>query len=190
MILTKEFVARLGCPDAEPWIDEHNFWGKTADELLTALEISNPVFYSQALLVIPDAISAEIISKNDFTKLDSYKVLSSEYSSFADAEKAVYDEKLNLLSKRGEKFYVNKITVSDSGDETWDVIDIDTYTEEGFFAVFNPLTGVYGKANSLQEAKELLKETKQNVIDSIIVILYQKIIDNSTQESAWAPFSQ
>jgi hypothetical protein len=189
MILTKEFVARLGCPDADPWIEAHNFWGKTTDELLDALEIDNPSFFEQASPLIPNAIALEILSKNDYTALDTFKVDSNEYTVLNDAINAVNQKKLELFNSFSYTFYTNAIEVQDNGDETWSVVDLNTYTEEGLFAIFNPTTGIYTKANGLDNAKTTLSTIKQSIMDGFNIQMYQKIIDNSTQESAWAIFN-
>jgi hypothetical protein len=190
MILTKEFVARLGCQDAEPWIDEHSFWGKTTDELLDALEIDNPSFFEQASPLIPNAIALEILSKNDYTALDTFKVDSNEYTVLNDAINAVNQKKSELFNSCSYIFYTNSIEVQDNGDETWSVVDLDTCEKDGLFAVFNPTTGIYTKVNGLDAAKVTLSDIKQSIIDDFNVPIYQKIIDNSTQESAWAIFNQ
>lgn len=185
MILTKEFVEKLKCEDAEPWISANNFWGKTTDELLDALEISNPIFFAQAVIAIPSIISSEIVQKNDFTLTDVYLVNSIHYQDFESAKNAVRSEQLKMFLERRNDFYVNKIIVNESGDEAWSIIDIDSINEEGIFAVFNPITGVYTKENSLEKTKELLQNTKDYVINNIYVPIYRKIIDNSTQEEAF-----
>jgi hypothetical protein len=190
MILTKEFAARLGCPDAEPWIDAHNFWGKTTDELLDALKIDNPSFFEQASLLMPNAIALEILSKNDYTALDTFKVESNEYTVLNEAVNAVNQKKLELFNSCSYTFYTNAIEVQDNGDETWSVVDLDTCVQEGLFAIFNPTTGIYTKVNGLDNAKTTLASIKQSIIDGFSVQMYQKIIDNSTQESAWSIYNQ
>jgi hypothetical protein len=190
MILTKEFIAKLGCPDAEPWIDAHSFWGKTTDELLDALKIDNPLFFEQAAPLMPNAIALEILSKNDYTAFDTFKVESEEFTSLNDAVNAVNQRKLELFNSCPYTFYTSTIEVQDNGDETWSVVDLDTYVQEGLFAIFNPTTGVYTKANGLDNAKTTLTSIKQSIIDGFSVQMYQKIIDNSTQESAWAIYNQ
>jgi hypothetical protein len=190
MILTKEFVARLGCQDAEPWIDAHNFWVKTTDELLDVLKIDNPSFFNQASPLMPDAIALEILSKNNYTALDTFKVESNEYTILNDAINAVNQRKLELLNSGAYLFYANAIEVQDNGDETWSVVDLDTCVQEGLFAIFNPTTGTYTKVNGLDNAKTTLASIKQSIIDGFSVQMYQKIIDNSTQESAWSIYNQ
>lgn len=190
MILTKEFVARLGCPDAEPWIDAHNFWGKTTYELLDALKIDNPLFFEQAVPLMPNAIALEILSKNDYTALDTFKVESNEYTVLNEAVNAVNQRKLELFNSCSYTFYTNAIEVQDNGDETWSVVDLDTCVQEGLFAIFNPTTGIYAKVNGLDNAKTTLASIKQSIIDGFSVQMYQKIIDNSTQESAWSIYNQ
>jgi hypothetical protein len=70
------------------------------------------------------------------------------------------------------------------------VVDLDTYVQDGLFAVFNPTTGIYTKVNGLDKAKTTLAEIKQSIIDGFSVQMYQKITDNSTQESAWSIYNQ
>jgi len=190
MILTREFVARLGCPDAEPWIDAHNFWGKTTDELLDALKIDNPSFFEQAAPLMPDAIALEILSKNDYTSLNTFKVENNEYTVLNDANNAVNQKKVELFNLCSYTFYTNAIEVHDNGDETWSVVDLNNCVQEGLFAVFNPTTGIYTKVNGLDNAKTTLASIKQSIIDGFSVQMYQKIIDNSTQESAWSIYNQ
>jgi hypothetical protein len=190
MILTKEFVARLGCPDADPWIEAHNFWGKTTDELLDALKIDSPLFFEQASLLMPNAIALEILSKNDYTALNTFKVESNEYTVLNDAINAANQKKLELFNLCSYTFYTNAIEVQDNGDETWSVVDLDTCSAEGLFAVFNPTTGTYAKVNGLDNAKTTLATIKESIIDGFNIQIYQKIIDNSTQESAWSVFNQ
>jgi hypothetical protein len=190
MILTKEFVEKLGCPDAEPWIEAHNFWGKTTDELLDALKIDNPSFFEQASLLMPNAIALEILSKNDYTALDTFKVESNEYTVLNDAINMVNQRKLELFNSGPYTFYTNAIEVQDNGDETWSVVDLDTCVQEGLFAIFNPTTGIYTKVNGLDNAKTTLATIKQSIIDGFSIQMYQKIVDNSTQESAWSIYNQ
>jgi hypothetical protein len=177
MILTKEFVEKLGCPDAEPWIEAHNFWGKTTDELLDALEIDNPSFFEQAQSLISNLIALEILSKNDYAALDTFKVENKEYTSLNDVINMVNQRKLELLNSGAYLFYTNAIEVQDNGDETWLVVDLDTCVQEGLFAIFNPTTGIYTKANGLDNAKTTLAEIKQSIIDGFSVQMYQKITD-------------
>jgi hypothetical protein len=62
--------------------------------------------------------------------------------------------------------------------------------KDGLFAIFNPTTGVYTKVNGLDNAKTTLASIKQAIINGFSVQMYQKIIDNSTQESAWSIYNQ
>jgi hypothetical protein len=190
MILTKEFVKKLGCTDAEPWINEHNFWGKTTDELLNALEINNPLFFEQAKSILPDAIKAQVLENNNYTLTNTFKVVGIEYTILNDAINKSKEESLSLFNSCGYNLSASLIRLNDNGDETWTVLDLDTHTEDGFFAVFNPLTGLYTKTTGLDNAKAISNTVKQSVKNLFVVPVYQKIIDNDTQDEVWIIYNQ
>jgi hypothetical protein len=190
MILTKEFVAKLNCPDAEPWIDAHSFWGKTTDELLDALKIDNPSFFEQASTLVPNVIALEVLENNNYTLTNNFKVVDVEYTILNDAINKANEESLILFNSCGYDLTVNLISLNDNGDETWTVLNLDAHTEDGFFAVFNPLTGIYTKTTDLASAKSMFNAVKQSVKDLFVVPVYQKIIDNDTQDEVWIIYNQ
>lgn len=179
------FLDKLNCDAATVFISENGFLGKTTEELLTALELNYPDIYQQAIEPVQIAIGKQIIANGNFVYLEKYRVGNVEFDHIDDANRAVQKEKLTLFINRALDFVVNKIVVTESGDETWSVIDIGAHPEDGMFAVFNPISGVYTKVTGRENAVATLNMLKEEVVNSVSIDIYRKVADALTQESAW-----
>jgi glutathionyl-hydroquinone reductase len=59
---------------------------------------------------------------------------------------------------------VNKEILHPNGDVTWMPVNMETEVEEGVYQVFNTLTGLYEKCETLAQAKEKYAELAEKVV--------------------------
>lgn len=64
-----------------------------------------------------------------------------------------------------ERLFAVRQIEHENGDATWVPVDLDTFTEEDQFQVFNTFTGKHEYFDNLAAAKARWDELKQQIID-------------------------
>lgn len=185
MIVTKEFIDSLGCPDADAYLIENNLYGVTDSELLNHLEENNILFYHQAKPLIEEQ-KAEIIKSSGAYTLGRYKVIS-ENEQICDTEQERNEKVLEIqndsFSKIAVNFVVNHADIKENGDHTWINIDLDTTEYQENFNVFSPLTGQYNYCKTLEEAKNSFNLVKSELLALSTPKVQREIIGESGEVS-------
>ena len=186
MILTKEFINSLGCPEADSWVTENGLYGATDVELLEQLKLKNPLFFEQAKPLI-ELRKAILIKESGSYSLGRYRLLlESEYVYETEFEKSqkVLELQSRLFPNIAVNFVVNHAIVEENGDHTWVNVDLYDTEYESNFNVFNPLTGQYIHSETLEEAKQTFELVKQQLLDSCTPPTQREII-GASGETSW-----
>jgi hypothetical protein len=190
MIITKEFIETLGCPQADGWITENNLYGVSDTELLEQLKIKNPAFYADAepLISAKKGINIEYqnaiqIKESGNYSLGKYKILHDGNEFLFETESDKVQKVLEIqnqgLLNSGNKFSVSHVIVQENGDHTWVNVDIYATDYETTFNVFNPLTGQYENCESKLEAQEKFESIKQQLLVMYKPMVKREIISSS-----------
>ena len=190
MIITKEFIETLGCPQADGWITENNLYGVSDTELLEQLKIKNPAFYADAepLIMAKKVINIEYqnaiqIKESGNYSLGKYKILHDGnqflFETESDKVQKVLEIQNQVLLNSNTNFAVSHVIVQENGDHTWINCDIYATEYETTFNVFNPLTGQYENCESKVEAQEKLESIKQQVLVMYQPLVKREIISSS-----------
>ena len=81
----------------------------------------------------------------------------------ADANAKLLENQTAYLLQENYRFTVAKEIV-DGNNTTWTNADLENDPENGNYFVFNTMTGLHEKANSLTEAKQLFARIKQDFL--------------------------
>ena len=68
-----------------------------------------------------------------------------------------------------ERLFAVRQIEHDNGDTTWVPVDLDTFTEDDQFQVFNTFTGLHEYYDSIVTAKARWDSLKQQIIDTYTV---------------------
>lgn len=69
-----------------------------------------------------------------------------------------------------ERLFAVRQIEHENGDTTWVPVDLDTFTEDDQFQVFNTFTGEHEYFDNIAAAKARWDELKQQIIDTYVNI--------------------
>ena len=67
-----------------------------------------------------------------------------------------------------ERLFAVRQIEHENGDTTWVPVDLDTFTEDDQFQVFNTFTGEHEYFDNIAAAKARWDELKQQIIDTFV----------------------
>jgi len=148
---------------------------------------------SEAWLQWYDALPSNPIAVkyyNDWTYTGKYAFFnkktnkrSAEYSSEADMQNALAEEKTILIDDYLDNISVNLHVSNDDNTVTWVPVDVRNLTQEAEYQVFNPLRGTHRYCATLELARERIASIQNSYAN--IMLIQERQITNPDGDLAW-----